>query len=70
MEHSEALDLSGWLRPAAGASINAAVADSTAYVSSTGYVRPPDEQASIYFREHSSAVYRYLAGVYGREEDA
>ena len=36
----------------------------------TGYVRTPDEQASIYFREHSSAVYRYVAGVYGREEDA
>ena len=36
----------------------------------TGYVRTARRQASIYFREHSSAVYRYLAGVYGREEDA
>src|SRR5262245_30146702 len=35
-----------------------------------GHVRPPDEQVTIYFREHSSAVFRYLAGVYGREEDA
>jgi RNA polymerase sigma-70 factor, ECF subfamily len=33
-------------------------------------VRSPDEQVTAYFREHSGAVYRYLAGVYGRESDA
>jgi RNA polymerase sigma-70 factor (ECF subfamily) len=33
-------------------------------------VRGPDEQVTAYFREHSGAVYRYLAGVYGRESDA
>ena len=64
MERSEALGLLRWLRPAADASSTVAAADAI------GYVRPPDEQASIYFREHSAAVYRYLAGVYGREEDA
>jgi RNA polymerase sigma-70 factor (ECF subfamily) len=64
MERSEVLNLSRWLRPADAASASDATADTG------GYVRTPDEQASIYFREHSSAVYRYLAGVYGREEDA
>jgi RNA polymerase sigma-70 factor (ECF subfamily) len=64
MERSEVLTLSRWLRPAAAVSVADAIADSG------GYVRTPDEQASIYFREHSGAVYRYLAGVYGREEDA
>jgi RNA polymerase sigma-70 factor (ECF subfamily) len=33
-------------------------------------VRSPDEQVTAYFREHSGAVYRYLAGVYGRESEA
>lgn len=33
-------------------------------------VRSPDEQVTAYFREHSGAVYRYLAGVYSRESDA
>jgi RNA polymerase sigma-70 factor (ECF subfamily) len=56
------------------------ISDATGYVGddvddarvseSRGYVRPPDEQASIYFREHSGAVFRYLAGVFQREEDA
>ena len=36
----------------------------------TELVRSPDEQVTAYFREHSGAVYRYLAGVYGRESDA
>jgi RNA polymerase sigma-70 factor (ECF subfamily) len=46
-------------------------ADDAGYVrEAVGYVRPPDEQASIYFREHSGAVFRYLAGVFQREEDA
>jgi RNA polymerase sigma-70 factor, ECF subfamily len=45
--------------------------DAAAYTSDdTGYARSPDEQATIYFREHSGAVFRYIAGVYGREEDA
>jgi|EndMetStandDraft_5_1072996.scaffolds.fasta_scaffold51308_2 RNA polymerase sigma-70 factor (ECF subfamily) len=64
IERSEALSLLRWLRPAADGSSAAAAAEEAAYV------RTPDEQASIYFREHSAAVYRYLAGVYGREEDA
>jgi RNA polymerase sigma-70 factor, ECF subfamily len=64
MERSEVLNLSRWLRPTADAS------SATAATEAAGYVRPPDEQASIYFREHSGAVYRYLAGVYGREDDA
>lgn len=37
---------------------------------SSGYVRTPDEQATSYFREHSGAVFRYIAGIYGREDDA
>jgi RNA polymerase sigma-70 factor (ECF subfamily) len=66
MDRSEALNLSRWLRPTA----DAPSTTTTAAAEATGYVRSPDEQASIYFREHSAAVYRYLAGVYGREEDA
>jgi RNA polymerase sigma-70 factor (ECF subfamily) len=62
MERGEVLDFSRW-RPAGVAATPATTAD-------TPYVRTPDEQATIYFREHSSAVYRYLAGVFGREEDA
>jgi RNA polymerase sigma-70 factor (ECF subfamily) len=64
MERSEVLNLSRWLRSTADAP------SITESAEATGYVRTPDEQASIYFREHSGAVYRYLAGVYGREEDA
>jgi RNA polymerase sigma-70 factor, ECF subfamily len=74
MERSEVLNLSRWLRPAAaasdGAACDAPVFDTPAPADASGYVRPPDEQASIFFREHSGAVYRYLAGVYGRDEDA
>lgn len=32
--------------------------------------RRADEQVTIYFREHADAVYRYLAGSFGSEEDA
>ena len=62
MARSEVLSPSRWLRHTLTAP--AAIADAT------GYVRPPDEQASIYFREHSGAVFRYISGVYGREDDA
>lgn len=56
----------------AGAAVAAASNITAAAVTAeaNGYVRAPDEQATIYFRDHSSAVFRYLAGVYGREEDA
>jgi RNA polymerase sigma factor (sigma-70 family) len=79
MAGSEILNLSRVLRPtvAAAASVSAsavaadtAACDTPATADATGYVRPPDEQASIFFREHAGAVYRYLAGVYGRDEDA
>jgi RNA polymerase sigma-70 factor, ECF subfamily len=62
MARGEVLDFTRWIRP------NRAAAPRI--VADTAYVRTPDEQATIYFREHSSAVYRYLAGLYGREEDA
>jgi RNA polymerase sigma-70 factor (ECF subfamily) len=64
MARSEVLDISRWFRPG----VPAAPANTT--TADTSYVRTPDEQASIYFREHSGAVYRYVAGVFGREEDA
>jgi RNA polymerase sigma-70 factor (ECF subfamily) len=32
--------------------------------------RSADEQVTTYFREHAEAVYRYLAGSFGSEEDA
>jgi RNA polymerase sigma-70 factor, ECF subfamily len=64
MARSEVLNFSRLFRP------NAAAVAATATAAPSAYVRPPDEQATIYFREHSGAVYRYLAGVYGREEDA
>lgn len=83
---SEGFTLLRPLRPTAGAAASVAAAsvgvasvavDPAATVNTaatvaeiTGFVRPPDEQATIYFREHSGAVFRYLAGVYGREEDA
>jgi RNA polymerase sigma-70 factor, ECF subfamily len=62
MARGEVLDFTRWLRPDRAAAPR--------IVADTAYVRTPDEQATIYFREHSSAVYRYLAGLYGREEDA
>ncbi len=67
MERSEVLNFSRLLRPTAVAS---ATPRRDRRHAVTGYVRPPDEQATIYFREHSGAVFRYIAGVYGREEDA
>jgi RNA polymerase sigma-70 factor (ECF subfamily) len=51
---------------AAGATVTAVAVTAK----DTGYFRAPDEQATIYFRDHSGAVFRYLAGVYGREQDA
>src|SRR5918999_217247 len=48
MERSEALDLSRWLRTAGAAS------DSDAIANTGGYVRTPDEQASIYGREEDA----------------
>jgi len=62
MARSEVLN---FFRSAAAATAAAAAAAEAA-----AYVRLPDEQASIYFHEHSGAVFRYLAGVYGREDDA
>jgi RNA polymerase sigma-70 factor, ECF subfamily len=77
MERDAVLDFSRWLRHASAvATSTAATATASADIADIAdlagipYVRTPDEQASIYFREHSSAVYRYLAGVYGREDDA
>ena len=72
MGRGEVLAFSRWLRPASAlvSSTAASAVVATTTVGILPYVRTPDEQASIYFREHSSAVYRYLAGVYGREEDA
>jgi RNA polymerase sigma factor (sigma-70 family) len=33
-------------------------------------VRGPDEQVSLYYREHAESLYRYLTGYFGCEEDA
>lgn len=49
---------------------SAAVASAAPETAAAGYVRTPDEQATIHFREHSGAVFRYLASIYGREQDA
>jgi RNA polymerase sigma-70 factor, ECF subfamily len=82
MGSDQVLDFTRWLRPASTVAITSSTvvvassaaattaAAATADIAGIPYVRTPDEQASTYFREHSSAVYRYLAGVYGREEDA
>jgi RNA polymerase sigma-70 factor, ECF subfamily len=69
MARSEVL-FSRWIRLTVAAPATTAAADIADIADIAGYVRPPDEQASIYFREHSGAVYRYLAGAFGREEDA
>ncbi len=33
-------------------------------------VRAPDEQVTIYYREYAESLYRYLAGIFGSEDDA
>lgn len=65
MARSDALDFSPLLRPS---TVPASTSGPAA--TAVGGVRTPDEQATVYFREHSGAVFRYLAGIYGREEDA
>jgi RNA polymerase sigma factor (sigma-70 family) len=33
-------------------------------------VRTPDEQVTLYYREHAEALFRYLTGIFGCEDDA
>jgi RNA polymerase sigma factor (sigma-70 family) len=62
MNKSRTLSISGtWLAPRG---LTARATDTTERV------RTPDEQVTVYYREHAEPLYRYLTGIFGCEDDA